>query len=432
MKILNRANASKLASKQDTFLFLVVLLLGFFVILTFNVVDEFADPGEVEDILVRIVLPCLLLVIYALILWFVPLFKLSSEQAGDNCYYLGFVFTLISLAFALYDFADVNARTTIERAIVVQDFGIALATTIVGLVLRVLFNQARLDPDHIEVATREALTESARNMRDELDRVVIDFNHFKRHLQQSLNDTSYENQEIVQRTHLQLSEKYEEISNKLVSQIEESDEKFSVLHTQVSEQHLKISENLSENIGELNEAFRVLHSRFSEGYKEILQSLSKHGDSIDKSSVNFEKFNKEFDELHQSLLTSSTETVQVIEKTLENMNATLQSIDRPRIESEKLAHSIETLNGQLTQLNEALDQAKIEELFSFLSKIKQAREELISEKEPLDNSISTVNKLTEELTSLHSALVELTNSVKRSEIKGKGRKSRLFFRTKSK
>lgn len=55
--------------------------------------------------------------------------KLRADQAGDNCYYLGLIYTLASLGFAIFTFDPANTATTI-----VQGFGVALTTTVVGLV----------------------------------------------------------------------------------------------------------------------------------------------------------------------------------------------------------------------------------------------------------------------------------------------------------
>lgn len=89
--------------------------------------------------------------------------RLGEDQAGDNLYYLGFLFTLVSLAFALYQF-DGNGGTSI----IIENFGIALATTITGLFLRILFNQMRHDPVEIERETRLELTNVASRLRTNL------------------------------------------------------------------------------------------------------------------------------------------------------------------------------------------------------------------------------------------------------------------------
>ena len=116
-----------------------------------------------------------------------PRFRLREDQAGDNCYYLGFLFTLISLAFALYTFAKSSGKeetSVIED--IVGDFGIALTSTILGLALRVVFNQMRQDPVEVEREARRELADAAQRLRSELDQTVLQMNHFRRATQQSI------------------------------------------------------------------------------------------------------------------------------------------------------------------------------------------------------------------------------------------------------
>jgi hypothetical protein len=47
---------------------------------------------------------CTIIVAYWAIVATVPLLRIREDQLGDNCYYLGFLFTLASLAYALYQF----------------------------------------------------------------------------------------------------------------------------------------------------------------------------------------------------------------------------------------------------------------------------------------------------------------------------------------
>lgn len=128
-------------------------------------------------------LPCSLLIIYAAIVKYIPRFRLREDQAGDNCYYLGFLFTLFSLSLALAAF--VRAGGTEE---IVEDFGIALASTIIGLALRVAFNQMRQDPVEIEREARLELAAAAQRLRSELDQSVVEMNVFRRATQQSIAD----------------------------------------------------------------------------------------------------------------------------------------------------------------------------------------------------------------------------------------------------
>ncbi len=109
--------------------------------------------------------------------------RLRADQAGDNCYYLGLIFTLASLAYAIFTFDPANTATTI-----VQGFGIALATTIVGLVLRVFFSQSRVDLVETEDSARLELADAAGRLKAELSQIVVSLNDFSIQTRQSLDE----------------------------------------------------------------------------------------------------------------------------------------------------------------------------------------------------------------------------------------------------
>jgi hypothetical protein len=113
--------------------------------------------------------------------------RLRGDQAGDNCYYLGLVYTLISLSYAIFTFDPADTATTI-----VQGFGIALSTTVMGLVLRVFFHQSRPDLVQTEDTARIELAEAAGRLKTELSNMVVSFNDFGRQTRQSLEELSAE------------------------------------------------------------------------------------------------------------------------------------------------------------------------------------------------------------------------------------------------
>lgn len=105
--------------------------------------------------------------------------RLRADQAGDNCYYLGLIYTLASLSYAIATFDPNDTATTI-----VQGFGVALATTIFGLILRVFFSQGRPDLENIEEQSRLELTAAATQLKTELNGVVRQMKSFATGLQQ--------------------------------------------------------------------------------------------------------------------------------------------------------------------------------------------------------------------------------------------------------
>ena len=126
--------------------------------------------------------PIGILLAYAFVLFRWRRLTLRDDQAGDNLYYLGFLYTLTSIAVSLYQFS--LAENAQEQ--IITNFGIAIATTIIGLALRVMFNQMRQDPAEVERVARAELAEAARRLRREIDSVVMELNVFQRTTQQSL------------------------------------------------------------------------------------------------------------------------------------------------------------------------------------------------------------------------------------------------------
>ena len=120
-------------------LFFAVVMLGAGYIV-------FSKLHEFSALQVTLV-PVLIMIAYASALGLARLFRLRDDQSGDNLYYMGFLFTLTSLAVSLYQFSSAGSAEQI-----VQNFGIAIGSTIAGITLRIFFNQMRRDPVEVEHA----------------------------------------------------------------------------------------------------------------------------------------------------------------------------------------------------------------------------------------------------------------------------------------
>lgn len=97
--------------------------------------------------------------------------RIEPEAIGDNCYYLGFLLTLASLSITLYQITQSDEQTELMRSII-SGFGIALVSTILGILLRVIFTQLRPDIVARDRETRIELQQAARELRLELSSSV--------------------------------------------------------------------------------------------------------------------------------------------------------------------------------------------------------------------------------------------------------------------
>jgi hypothetical protein len=136
--------------------------------------------------------PVAVMVGYALLLGLARLFRLRDDQSGDNLYYMGFLFTLTSLGVSLYQYSSEGSAEQI-----VQNFGIAIASTIAGIALRIFFNQMRRDPVEVEQTARLELADASRKVKRELDSAVLEFGYFRRTIQQSIEDSLAEGKELL-------------------------------------------------------------------------------------------------------------------------------------------------------------------------------------------------------------------------------------------
>lgn len=183
------SNFSTDSSRMDVSLFVLAFLSG---VATIFICKALNAP---QFLLTGVVIGIILL--YGAIVWMTPRLRLRLDQAGDNAYYLGLLFTLISMAYALYSVAtDVATKdpgaglpsSTTER--IIADFGVALGSTIAGIFTRIFLQQIRIDPSDVETTSRMELSSASGLLRGELLAIASSMRSFHEGLQQSSSDLS--------------------------------------------------------------------------------------------------------------------------------------------------------------------------------------------------------------------------------------------------
>lgn len=210
------------------------------------------------DILWVTAVPVVLMLSY-FVLNMLPGVRVHNEQAGDNLYYMGFVFTLTSLGISLYRF---TGQASIED--VVRNFGIAIISTIMGIALRIFFNQMRRDPVDIERAVRHELAEMTRRVRSELDSSAMEFSSYRRTSNQMLSEGFEEiarqaekNGEAVRASieamSLKATQPIEEASARLATTLERTHEQISTFAEKNAKTVNDIAEKLNGSVTKIEE-----------------------------------------------------------------------------------------------------------------------------------------------------------------------------------
>jgi hypothetical protein len=270
--------------------------------------------------------PVLIMIGYAVLLG-ARLFRLRDDQSGDNLYYMGFLFTLTSLAVSLYQFSAAGSAEQI-----VQNFGIAIASTIAGITLRILFNQMRRDPVEVEATARMELAEASRRVKRELESAIMEFGYFRRMTQQSVTDALDEARESIGQAHQEFSGELKKLATATNSPFEEASKRSeqtldglnarTIQVLDVSRQLVREGEQLAKStakiVGAIDGLFVKLASRqtpeqiIQSELAPLIQSLTQALNSL-HSSVETQAKNTEVNLEHaQSVVVAVNQLLQEI------------------------------------------------------------------------------------------------------------------------
>ncbi|WP_440678089.1 hypothetical protein [Candidatus Pelagibacter sp. HIMB1611] len=227
-----------------------------------------------------------------------------DEQLGDSFYYLGFLYTLTALAVSLFGIdEDVND--------LLKNFGIAITTTLVGLIGRIVLSQFRENLDEIKEKAEAQISESARKLNTQLiasiDILKNQSVNISKNTDKALQDSSSslrkymeENSKILQDSTQKSKEVIDEFNikasdiTKKISKINIPTDKFvefqdatdSIVRTlndleaglkkssAESEIH-KVSENFKSLNASISNQSKLLNEEFANS-KETLEALSKN------------------------------------------------------------------------------------------------------------------------------------------------------------
>lgn len=88
----------------------------------------------------------------------------TDEKFADSCYYLGFIFTITSIVFSLFDLPSIGERI---QDIAVR-FGAAMVSTVAGLIVRVYLVSFRPDSSDALKDVEDAVLDAAQKFREQL------------------------------------------------------------------------------------------------------------------------------------------------------------------------------------------------------------------------------------------------------------------------
>ena len=113
----------------------------------------------------------------------------ANDTVGDSNYYLGFIFTLVALVLSLMTF---ESTTVVDGGyeVLIKQFGVAIVTTLAGLIFRILISQFTVTPDEVDEEIRNQLSQTVISMSMELKRAQENLADIVNTTQNRLNQLS--------------------------------------------------------------------------------------------------------------------------------------------------------------------------------------------------------------------------------------------------
>jgi hypothetical protein len=393
-----------------------VLFFGFFLIGSAAIWS--LKVWGLDQVVVTIV-PVALMVLYAVIALITKRYRIREDRVGDNVYYLGFLFTLVSLAYALRVYNPEGSGA----ADIITNFGIAISTTIIGLAGRVLFNQMREDPEEYEREARISLAEAASALHDELYNITSDLKSFKTSMVQITKEGVEEVANAAKEGMEQSVEQFSAVAKTMIESIEAAFGSFNsqatVLNELASKNAMALEalfhkiEAIEASPDMLSGKFALILAKFDEVADEAVKrnrnqtnDLKRFKDIIEAATAASEALNKTLGGADVALTKYLTTFMMDLEKTSSLALRFSETLDQSATHLKQQLEASQKLSNEIAEGAGAQKQAIIEvrkSIESELAQIEQHRGELAKIATESRDAVILIEK---SLVSLSTTMVE--------------------------
>lgn len=323
---------------------------------------------------ITVLTPIFLILSYCHICSKHPLFLMTEERIGDNAYYLGFLYTLTSLSYALWVFSSSSSAPED----IIKSFGIALSSTIIGVTARVYYSSLRIDPDDIEKDARKKISSTANALTVELHQATSAFNIYRRSLQKSIQEAFIENRKKA-------DEAIADSANKIVGDLD------------------KVSSAINTKYGEINSSSSVL----VDSIKNSAKSINSINDKAVKSVSTLHESADAFD----GVIKQQSQSIKVISAAVNSLLAMSQAITtqitKTNEQIARLEQAGQNASGLTEKINSNLDSFSTS-LSDVAEKQKQVVATITNHADELKLQLHKSRQYTEET---HSSLSEMTKTL---------------------
>lgn len=407
-----RQYRNPLADYQDQILFFGLFLVGAIAIISLKYFGF-------NQIIVT-AFPICLMFLYAGIALVTRQYRLREDRVGDNLYYLGFLYTLTSLAYALATYATYNSDGSGAK-VIIGNFGIAISSTIVGLAGRVLFNQMREDPVEYEREARYSLAEASRALSSQLGDISVDMSNFKRKLAQIVEEGIVDVSNTAKMSLVENVERFSLTVNEVIERIRNAFGVFtdhSVLLNDIASKNVAALQALFERIEKIEASPELITSKiepvmrkFEEVADEVMRRNRAQTNDLKRVRDMIETATTASEALRKIIAESDTAVTQKMENFARGLDATLVAAGRltETLNSiaSALSNEIAAVNIASTELNQNMTIQR-QSITSIRSSVEEDLQIIRQHREAMSILLTESR---ESVKALQSALVSLSRTL---------------------
>ena len=386
--------------------FVVTLLLGSILIYLM------VSTGKPIYIVISV---SVLIILYGVYIWRRQKTKYASEADPDTLYYLGFIFTLVTLVVSFLPFLDINNdREQLKVEKVLGIFGLGMTTTFMGLSGRIILSQFKADPvDRIDTSMERVV--------DSIDTLTLKLDHFARDIEDSNNkfSTSYKDlageminvaadfKDKMQNISSDTAQSMKNISDNTIQAIKTTLHEFTESVKSINIPIDKIKESLNEPVTDLTEAIK----KTSRSIGTFDKKFSTASDSLDKILEKHNDLAKESNEIYNKYIEKATGVLNGFETATKNINGLTESLNKVSDTIKSLETFTSTLPSIITTTTQCSEQLKytINETIGTITHLNEQINKFPSGS--FDKTIEKYNDLDKELTEIYNRFIKRISDV---------------------
>ena len=245
---------------------------------------------------------------------------LSIEQFADSNYYLGFLFTLMSLGASLFILSNgsVNANIFVD---LIGQFGLSISTTIIGLSMRIYLTSFSPTMDSNIDNFNTIIFERLTLLRDHINETIDQTKIFSSVIDEKINMFVESTEKNIEQYNKRIYDVFDEEVTKnifvnIANNIEELQTKqekgFNDLYGNIQEVHKTLTEEQKlrqESLINTIDESKIWIDKFSEEIKDVNSNINNTTNQINSSEIKLAEIvlslPATFEEIKNSLITSN-------------------------------------------------------------------------------------------------------------------------------